>query len=117
VLEQTALRCLGGYFHFDDHFMNAGVLFGLGWSMVLLGGLVVLPPAVGLAAGPVIVLGEPAIAAIDLGAGPLGTLWALANRSRDLEPVAGYWLAFTRRSVNFADGTRRRLPHTRGGLL
>jgi len=90
VLEQTALRCLGWYFHFDYHFMNAGVLFGLGWSMVLLGGLVVLPPAVSLAAGLVIVLGEPAIAAIDLGDGPLDTLWALATRSRDFEPVAGY---------------------------
>src|SRR5215468_9439125 len=51
VLEQTALRCLGWYFHFDYHYMNAGVLFGLGWCMVLLGGLVFLPPAVSLAAG------------------------------------------------------------------
>jgi len=90
VLEQTALRCLGWYFHFDYHFMNAGVLFGLGWSMALLGGLVFLPPAVSLALGLVIVLGEPAIAAIDLGGGPLGTLWALATRSRDFEPVADY---------------------------
>jgi uncharacterized membrane protein len=90
VLEQTVLRCLGWYFHFDYHFMNAGVLFGLGWSMVLLGGLVVLPPAVSLAVGLVIVLGEPAGAAVDLGGGALGTLWALATRSRDFEPVAGY---------------------------
>jgi uncharacterized membrane protein len=89
VLEQTALRCLGWYFHFDYHFMNAGVLFGLGGSMVLLAGLVALPPVVSLAAGLVIVLGEPAIAAIDLGDGPLGTLWAIATRSRDFEPVAG----------------------------
>ncbi len=92
VIEQTALRCLGWYFHFDYHFMNAGVLFGLGWSMVVLGGLVFLPPAVSLAVGLVIVLGEPAIAAIDLGDGPLGTLWALATRSRDFEPVADYHL-------------------------
>jgi uncharacterized membrane protein len=90
VLEQTALRCLGWYFHFDYHYMNAGVLYGLGWSMVLLAALVVLPPAASLAAGLVIVLGEPAIAAIDLGDGPLGTLWALATRSRDFEPIAGY---------------------------
>src|SRR5262249_12107409 len=82
VLEQTALRCLGWYFHFDYHFMNAGVLYGLGWSMVLLGGLVFLPPAVSLVAGLVLVLGEPAIATIDLGDGALGTLWALATRSR-----------------------------------
>jgi uncharacterized membrane protein len=81
VLEQTALRCLGWYFHFDYHFMNAGVLFGLGWSMVLLAGLVVLPPAVSLAVGAVIVLGEPAIAAVDLGDGPLGTLSTRTSRS------------------------------------
>jgi uncharacterized membrane protein len=89
VLEQTALRCLGWYFHFDYHFMNAGVLYGLGWSMVLLAGMVFLPPAASLAAGLVIVLGEPAIAAIGPGDGPLGTLWALATQSRDFEPVAG----------------------------
>ncbi len=90
VLEQTALRCLGWYFHFDYHFMNAGVLYGLGWSMVLLSGLVFLPPAVSLAIGLAIVLGEAGIAAADLGDGGLGTLLALATRSRDFEPVAGY---------------------------
>jgi len=90
VLEQTALRCLGWYFHFDYHFMNAGVLYGLGWSMVLLSGLVFLPPAISLAAGLAIMLGEAGLAAIDLGDGGLGTLLALATRSRDFEPVAGY---------------------------
>ncbi|TMQ26842.1 MAG: DUF1624 domain-containing protein, partial [Deltaproteobacteria bacterium] len=90
VLEQTALRCLGWYFHFDYHFMNAGVLYGLGWSMVLLGGLVFLPPAVSVAIGGAILLGEAGIAAADLGEGWLGTLLALATRSRDFEPVAGY---------------------------
>jgi uncharacterized membrane protein len=90
VLEQTALRCLGWYFHFDYHYMNAGVLYGLGWSMVLLGGLVVLRPAVSLAVGLAIILGEAGIAAPDLGDGWPGTLLALATRSRDFEPVAGY---------------------------
>ncbi|HMG21193.1 MAG TPA: heparan-alpha-glucosaminide N-acetyltransferase domain-containing protein [Kofleriaceae bacterium] len=90
VVEQTVLRCLGWYFHFDYHYMNAGVLFGLGWSMVLLGGLVFVPPAVGLVVGLAIVLGEAGIAAADLGDGGLGTLLALATRSRDFEPVAGY---------------------------
>jgi uncharacterized membrane protein len=90
VLEQTVLRCLGWYFHFDYHFMNAGVLFGLGWCMVLLAGLVFLRPAVSLVVGLAILLGEPAIAAADLGDGWLGTLLALATRSRDFEPVSGY---------------------------
>jgi uncharacterized membrane protein len=90
VVEQTVLRCLGWYFHFDYHFMNAGVLYGLGWSMVLLAGLVFLPGWVSLALGLSIVLGEAAIAAPHLGDGSLGTLLALATRSRDFEPVAGY---------------------------
>jgi uncharacterized membrane protein len=90
VVEQTVLRCLGWYFHFDYHFMNAGVLYGLGWSMVLLAGLVFVPAPLSLAVGIVIVLGEAGIAAIDLGDGWLGTLLALATRSRDFEPVDGY---------------------------
>lgn len=90
VLEQTVLRCLGWYFHFDYHFMNAGVLYGLGWSMVLLSGLVFLPPVVSLTVGLAIMLGEAGIAAADLGEGGLGTLLALATRSRDFEPVTGY---------------------------
>lgn len=89
VLEQTALH-VAWYFHVDYHFMNAGVLFGLGWSMVLLAGLVWLPPRVVLAIGLAIILGEWAIAAPALGDGPLATLGALATRSRDFEPVADY---------------------------
>jgi uncharacterized membrane protein len=90
VVEQTALRCLGWYFHFDYHFMNAGVLYGLGWSMVLLAGLIFLPSWVSLALGLAIILGEAAIAAPDLGDSWLGTVLALATRSRDFEPVTGY---------------------------
>ncbi|HEU4734716.1 MAG TPA: heparan-alpha-glucosaminide N-acetyltransferase domain-containing protein [Kofleriaceae bacterium] len=90
VLEQTVLRCLGWYFHFDYHFMNAGVLYGLGGSMVLLGLFVRLPASVSLAVGLAIVLGEAGIARFDLGDGPLGTLLALVTRSRDFEPVSGY---------------------------
>jgi uncharacterized membrane protein len=90
VIEQTVLRCLGWYFHFDYHYMNAGVLYGLGLSMVLLAAVIRLPPAVSLWLGVAIVLGEPAIAAVDLGSGGLGTIWALAAQSRDFEPVAGY---------------------------
>jgi uncharacterized membrane protein len=90
VLEQTLLRCLGWYFHFDYHYMNAGVLYGLGLSMVLMSLLVRVPPAVSLWIGLFIVLGEAGIARLDLGRGGLGTLLALATRSRDFEPVAGY---------------------------
>jgi uncharacterized membrane protein len=70
--------------------MNAGVLYGLGLAMVLLAAVIRLPPVASLAIGLAIILGESAIAAIDLGDGPAGTLIALATRSRDFEPVAGY---------------------------
>ena len=42
VLEQTFLRCLGWYFNFDYRFMNAGILWGTGWAMVLLAGILAL---------------------------------------------------------------------------
>lgn len=90
VVEQTVLRCLGWYFHFDYHFMNAGVLYGLGLSMVLLAAFVRLPPGVSFVVGLAIVLGEAAIARLELGDGPIASLVALATRSRDFEPVAGY---------------------------
>lgn len=90
VVEQTVLRCFGWYFHFDYHFMNAGVLYGLGLSMVLLAVFVRLPPTVSLVVGLAIILGETAIARLDLGDGSIGTLLALATRSRDFEPVSGY---------------------------
>lgn len=90
VLEQTLLKCLGWYFHFDYHFMNAGVLYGLGLAMALMSVFIRLPPAVSLGVGLAIILGEAGIARLDLGDGALGTVWALATKSRDFEPVAGY---------------------------
>jgi len=91
VLEQTLLHG-AWYFHFDYHFMNAGVLYGLGLAMVLLAGFVWLPPAVSLGVGLAIIFGEGAIAALGhgLGHGGAATLVALATTSRDFEPVAGF---------------------------
>jgi uncharacterized membrane protein len=90
LVEQTLLRCFGWYFHFDYHFMNAGVLYGLGWSMVALALFLHVPPAVSLVIGLAIILGEQVIAQLDFGPGLLGTLVALATQSRDFEPMAGY---------------------------
>src|SRR5260370_30247943 len=45
LLEQTFLRCLGWYFNFDYHYMNAGILWGTGWAMVLLAGCFALRPS------------------------------------------------------------------------
>jgi uncharacterized membrane protein len=90
VVEQTVLRCFGWYFHFDYHFMNAGVLYGLGLAMVAMSALVWLPPAASLGLGLAILVGEAAIARLDLGTGALSTIVALATQSRDFEPVSGY---------------------------
>jgi len=89
VLEQTILHG-AWYFHLDYHFMNAGVLYGLGLSMVLLSGLVWLPPAASLVVGLAIILGEASIADLDLGSGSLGTALALATTSRDFEPITDF---------------------------
>jgi uncharacterized membrane protein len=82
VVEQTLLRCFGWYFHFDYHFMNAGVLYGLGLAMVMLAGLLYLPPVVSIALGVAIIFGEPLIARVHL------IPWL--TESRDFEPIAGY---------------------------
>ena len=123
VLEQTALRCLGWYFHFDYHFMNAGVLYGLRVRRRNLADL-----------GPGHLLGRrPARQPAEL------RLLA-ARRPRDLarrgrRPVRGLplvrraatapgligcrgfsVLAFPRSSVNLGDRTLPTLPHTAAGL-
>jgi len=89
VVEQTLLKCLGWYFHLDYHFMNAGVLYGLGLSMLLLAPLLALPSWVSLGLGTLLVLGEAGLARLQLPGLP-GTLLALATQSRDFEPVPGY---------------------------
>jgi uncharacterized membrane protein len=124
VLEQTLLHG-AWYFHFDYHFMNAGVLYGLGLAMVLLAGFVWLPPAVSLVVGLAIILGEGAIAALGTGHGGLATLVALATTSRDFEPVTGFhfyvsyppipWFGamafgYGLASVGYGGGTLRRWP-------
>jgi uncharacterized membrane protein len=49
-----------------------------------------VPPRASLAIGLAIIFGEAAIAQLEPGHGPLGTLLALATQSRDFEPIPGY---------------------------
>jgi uncharacterized membrane protein len=93
LVEQTVLRCFGWYFHADYHFMNAGVLYGLGGAMILLAGLLWLPPRVSLIVGLAIILGEAGIARFAdavSGLGGIGTFVSLITQSRDFEPVKDY---------------------------
>lgn len=70
--------------------MNAGVLFGLGLSMVLLAAVIWLPASVALGVGLAIIVGDTALANVELPDGWFGTVLALATRSQDFEPVSGY---------------------------
>jgi len=45
-LEVTVTRCLGWQFNFDYHLVLLIVLWALGWSMIVLSGLVYLPPSI-----------------------------------------------------------------------
>jgi uncharacterized membrane protein len=83
VLEQTLLRCFGWYFNFDYHYMNAGVLWGTGWAMVLLA----LALALKLTPIWILVLGFFLMVGHDLLANLAGTSWwsIMLFRSDDLE--------------------------------
>ena len=88
VLEQTFLRCLGWYFNFDYHYMNAGILWGTGWAMVLLAGILALQPPAYLVGvlGLALMTGHSFLAAL------LGPSWwaTLLLRSDELLPAPGW---------------------------
>jgi uncharacterized membrane protein len=87
VLEQTLLRCFGWYFNFDYHYMNAGVLWGIGWAMVLLAFVLSLK----LRPAWVLILAIGLIAGRESLAGLTGPTWwsTMLLRSDDLE-AAGW---------------------------
>ncbi|MEX2153471.1 MAG: heparan-alpha-glucosaminide N-acetyltransferase domain-containing protein [Gemmatimonadaceae bacterium] len=67
LLELTVLR-LGWTFNFDyANFTFAGVIWAIGWSMVLLAGLVYLPTAAVAAIGLAIIVGHNALAPLVYG--------------------------------------------------
>lgn len=57
-LELTLFRCLGLQFNFDYHLTLLDVLWALGWSMIVLSGLVHLPTPVVTAFGVVMIAGH-----------------------------------------------------------
>jgi uncharacterized membrane protein len=68
-------------FQFDLHNYNAGVLWAIGWSMVVLAGLVFLPTSIVTAFGIVLIAGHnllDPIRAADLG--PFSDLWEVLHR-------------------------------------
>jgi uncharacterized membrane protein len=88
LLEQTFLRCLGWYFNFDYHYLNAGILWGTGWAMVFLAGTLALRFPSYLIG----ILGLALMAGHSFLAGPLGSSWwgTLLLRSDELLPAPGW---------------------------
>jgi uncharacterized membrane protein len=88
VLEQTFLRCLGWYFNFDYRFMNAGILWGTGWAMVLLAGFLALR----LPSYLIGILGLALMAGHSFLAAAVGPTWwgTLLLRSDELFPAPGW---------------------------
>jgi uncharacterized membrane protein len=88
LLEQTFLRCFGWYFNFDYHFVNAGILWGTGWAMVLLAGILALR----LPSYLVGILGFALMVGHSFLAGAVGSSWwgTLLLRSDELLPAPGW---------------------------
>ena len=81
------MRSLGWEFNLNYHNAGVGVLWAIGWSMVILSALVYLPVIVVTIIGVVIVALHNAFDAVrPADFGPLGWLWTVLHVSRPLVP-------------------------------
>jgi len=81
LLELTVIRVAWTFNADFGHYLLAGVIWAIGWSMIVLAGLAKLPaPAVGLI-GVVLIAGHNVLD---------GSFWALAS-SLDQRPLASLW--------------------------
>jgi uncharacterized membrane protein len=76
LLELTYFRCIGMQFNFDYQVTILNVLWMLGWSMIVLSGLVWLPLWGCLALGLVLICGHNLLDALPLG----GPAWTVLHR-------------------------------------
>src|SRR5947209_15228491 len=90
LMELTVIRCLGWYFNFNYHDTPGQVIWAIGWSMIVLGGLVYLPR------WPVAVVAVTLMAGHNLlddvtpdTFGRLGWLWAILHSGDRLEVLPG----------------------------
>ncbi|MFO1501149.1 MAG: heparan-alpha-glucosaminide N-acetyltransferase domain-containing protein [Verrucomicrobiota bacterium] len=85
LLEVTWVRC-GWEFNFDYHHVGVGVLWAIGWSMVILAGLVFLPVPLVAAIGVAIIALHNLLDSIRPDAfGAWGILWGIAHVSRPFQ--------------------------------
>ncbi len=91
LLELTVIRCFGWAFNFDYHYAMGGVIWALGWSMIILAGLIYLPLwaifAFGIATVGLHNLFDT-VRPQDLGS--FGWLWKILHRTGQIEPLKGF---------------------------
>jgi uncharacterized membrane protein len=91
LLEVTYVRSLGWEFNFDFHNVSAAVLWAIGWSMVVLAGLVLLPTRAVMVFGLAMIVLHNAFDAVQSEwFGPMGWLWTILHGGPPLHPLPGY---------------------------
>jgi uncharacterized membrane protein len=92
-LEVIVIRCLGWNFHFDFHSIGVAVIWAIGWSMIVLAGLVHLPIWAIAVFGITMIAGHNVddwVRPGDLGA--WGGLWRILHAGGEFELLPGYKL-------------------------
>jgi len=91
LLEVTVVR-FGWFFNLDYHLVELLVIWALGWSMIVLAGLIWIPRRVLAVLCLAVIAGHNALGGIPA-AGRFGWLWHLLHEPGQLEPAPGYVIA------------------------
>ena len=92
LLELTLLR-FGWLFNFDYHLVILQVIWAIGWSMIVLAGLVFLPVRIIAAFGLALIFLHNALDGVRSDSfGPLGWLWVLLHEQNVLMPRPGFFV-------------------------
>jgi uncharacterized membrane protein len=86
LLELTFIRCFGWYLNFNYQYSHGGVIWALGWSMVVLAALVYLPRWAVIAFGVALVAGHNLFDGVKIQSlGAFGWLWAVLHVPAELQ--------------------------------
>jgi uncharacterized membrane protein len=131
VLELTYIKCLGWEFAFDYHMVGWGVLWAIGWSMVVLSALVFTPTWFITGFGLIMILVHNAFDGINPDQlGQFGPLWRIFHAGgkyeRGVSFMAGYplipWIGVMAAGYGFGqtlkwDAEKRRTWYVRWGMI
>ena len=91
LLEVTWVRCLGWEFNFDFHSIGVGTLWSIGWSMVVLSGLVFLPTWAVTTFGVAVIFGHNALDWVKPDQfGAFAWLWNVLHVSGSFQMAQGF---------------------------